>query len=125
MRRVRAGMPFWGTCMGAIVAAHDVAQSDQPSLDLIDITVRRNAFGRQNDSAEVALAIPILGPQPFPAIFIRAPWFERVGPGVDVLAERDGHIVMAHPELSGDDRIHRYFAKMMQGSKTLANIPAI
>jgi 5'-phosphate synthase pdxT subunit len=135
VRRVRAGMPFWGTCMGAIVAAHDVAQSDQPSLDLIDITVRRNAFGRQNDSAEVALAIPILGPQPFPAIFIRAPWFERVGPGVDVLAERDGHIVMArqgnvlvtsfHPELSGDDRIHRYFAKMMQGSKTLANIPAI
>lgn len=135
VRRVRAGMPFWGTCMGAIVAARDVADSDQPSLDLIDITVRRNAFGRQNDSAEVALAIPVLGSQPFPAIFIRAPWFERVGAGVEVLAERDGHIVMArqgnvlatsfHPELSGDDRIHHYFAVMMQGSNARAGVPAI
>ena len=59
--RVRAGMPFWGTCMGLIVAAHDVAGLDQPTLDLIDVTVRRNAFGRQNESAEVELAIPVLG----------------------------------------------------------------
>ena len=59
--RVRAGMPFWGTCMGMIVAAHDVADLDQPTLDLLDVTVRRNAFGRQVDSAEVPLAIPALG----------------------------------------------------------------
>ncbi len=107
--RVRAGMPFWGTCMGMIVAARDVAGLEQPTLDLIDVTVRRNAFGRQNESAEVDLAIPVLGAQPFRAIFIRAPWIERAGPQVDVLAERDGHGVMVrqgnvlgtsfHPEL--------------------------
>ncbi|HEY5258206.1 MAG TPA: pyridoxal 5'-phosphate synthase glutaminase subunit PdxT, partial [Candidatus Baltobacteraceae bacterium] len=81
--RVRAGMPLWGTCMGMIVVAHDVADMEQPTLDLIDITVRRNAFGRQNDSAEVELPIPVLGDAPFPAVFIRAPWIERAGPGVD------------------------------------------
>ena len=80
-------MPFWGTCMGMIVAAHDVAGLEQPTLDLLDITVRRNAFGRQIASAEVALAIPALGREPFPAVFIRAPWIERAGPGVEVLAD--------------------------------------
>jgi 5'-phosphate synthase pdxT subunit len=117
--RVRAGMPFWGTCMGMIVAAHDIAGMDQPTLDLIDITVRRNAFGRQIDSAEVPLAIPALGPEPFSGVFIRAPWVERVGPGVQVLAERDGHPVMVrsgnvlgtsfHPEMGADARVHAYF----------------
>jgi 5'-phosphate synthase pdxT subunit len=121
--RVRAGMPFWGTCMGMIVAAHDVADLAQDTLDLIDITVRRNAFGRQVDSAEVPLAIPVLGPEPFPAIFIRAPWIERTGPAVETLAERDGHGVMVrqgnvlgtsfHPELTGDDRVHRYFLSLL------------
>ncbi len=121
--RVRAGMPFWGTCMGMIVAAHDVADLDQPTLDLIDITVRRNAFGRQIASAEVPLDVPALGPQPFPAIFIRAPWVERVGPAVEVIAERDGHGVFVreknvigtsfHPELTGDDRVHRYFLSLV------------
>jgi 5'-phosphate synthase pdxT subunit len=117
--RVRAGMPLWGTCMGMIVAAHDVADLEQPTLDLIDITVRRNAFGRQLASAEVPLAIPALGAEPFPAIFIRAPWVERAGPAVEVIAEHDGHGVFVrqgnvmgtsfHPELTGDDRVHRYF----------------
>ncbi len=117
--RVRDGMPFWGTCMGMIVAAHDVADLEQPTLDLLDVTVRRNAFGRQVDSAEVPLAIPALGDEPFPAVFIRAPWIERAGPGVETLAERDGHGVMVrqgnvlgtsfHPELTGDDRVHGYF----------------
>jgi 5'-phosphate synthase pdxT subunit len=121
--RVRAGMPFWGTCMGMIVAAHDVAELEQPTLDLIDVTVRRNAFGRQVDSAEVPLAIPVLGEKPFPAVFIRAPWIERTGPAVDTLAERDGHGVMVrqnnvlatsfHPELTGDDRVHAYFLRMI------------
>lgn len=121
--RVRDGMPLWGTCMGMIVAAHDVADMDQPTLDLIDITVRRNAFGRQVDSAEVALDVPALGPEPFPAIFIRAPWIERAGPNVEVLASRDGHGVFVrqanvlgtsfHPELTTDHRVHAYFAKMI------------
>ena len=122
--RVRAGMPLWGTCMGMIVAAHDVAGLDQPTLDLIDITVRRNAFGRQNESAEVDLPIPAIGEKPFPAIFIRAPWIERVGPAVELLAERDGHGVMVreghvlgtsfHPELGSDARVHAYFLKIVE-----------
>ncbi len=123
VERVRGGMPFWGTCMGMIVAAHDVADLEQDTLDLIDVTVRRNAFGRQVDSAEVPLAIPALGDAPFPAVFIRAPWIERTGPAVETLAERDGHGVMVrqgnvlgtsfHPELTGDDRVHAYFLSMM------------
>jgi pyridoxal 5'-phosphate synthase pdxT subunit len=124
LERTRDGMPLWGTCMGMIVAARDVAGLAQPTLGLIDITVRRNAFGRQNDSAEVDLSIPALGPEPFPAIFIRAPWIERCGPAVEVLAERDGHGVMVregnvlatafHPELSGDLRVHQYFLRMTE-----------
>ncbi|HEY1976546.1 MAG TPA: pyridoxal 5'-phosphate synthase glutaminase subunit PdxT [Candidatus Baltobacteraceae bacterium] len=122
--RVRAGMPFWGTCMGMIVAAHDVADLEQPTLDLIDVTVRRNAFGRQNESAEVDLDVPALGEPPFPAIFIRAPWIERVGPQVELLAERGGHGVMVrqrnvlgtsfHPELTSDPRVHQYFLRMVE-----------
>jgi 5'-phosphate synthase pdxT subunit len=123
-RRVRDGMPLWGTCMGMIVVAHDVAGLEQPTLDLIDISVRRNAFGRQNDSAEVPLAIPVLGGEPFPAVFIRAPWVERLGAGVEQLAQRDGHGVMVragnvlgtafHPELTGDIRVHAYFLEMVR-----------
>jgi pyridoxal 5'-phosphate synthase pdxT subunit len=122
--RVRAGMPFWGTCMGMIVAAHDVAGLEQPTLDLLDVTVLRNAFGRQNESAEVELSIPVLGSEPFRAIFIRAPWIERAGPQVQVLAERDGHGVMVrqanvlgtsfHPELGRDLRVHEYFLEMLR-----------
>ncbi|MBV8645023.1 MAG: pyridoxal 5'-phosphate synthase glutaminase subunit PdxT [Candidatus Eremiobacteraeota bacterium] len=125
--RVRGGMPFWGTCMGMIVAAHDVAGLDQPTLDLLDVTVRRNAFGRQVDSAEVSLPIPALGAEPFPAVFIRAPWIERTGPSVETLAERDGHGVMVragnvlgtsfHPELTHDDRVHGYFLGMIPATR--------
>lgn len=120
---VREGMPLWGTCMGMIVAAREIADLDQPTLDLIDITVRRNAFGRQNESAEVELPIQALGEPPFPAIFIRAPWIERCGPSVELLAQREGRGVMVregnvlatsfHPELSGDQRVHRYFLEMV------------
>jgi 5'-phosphate synthase pdxT subunit len=125
--RVRAGMPFWGTCMGMIVAAHDVAGTAQPTLDLLDITVRRNAFGRQIASAEVPLDIPVLGEPAFPAVFIRAPWIERAGPGVEILAAVDGHGVFVrsgnvmgtsfHPELTGDDRLHRYFVQLRDRTK--------
>jgi 5'-phosphate synthase pdxT subunit len=124
--RVRAGMPLWGTCMGLIVAAHDVADLNQETLDLIDVTVRRNAYGRQVASSEVPLAIPALGPEPFPAIFIRAPWIERSGPEVEVLAEHGGHGVFVreknvlgtsfHPELTGDARVHEYFLDMVRAS---------
>ncbi|MBV8531303.1 MAG: pyridoxal 5'-phosphate synthase glutaminase subunit PdxT [Candidatus Eremiobacteraeota bacterium] len=123
VKRARGGMPLWGTCMGMIVAARTVADLDQPTLDLIDIRVRRNAFGRQNESAEVDLNVAALGVAPFPAIFIRAPWIERCGPNVEVLAKRDGRGVMAregnvlvtafHPELTGDSRVHRYFLDMV------------
>ncbi len=121
--RVRAGMPFWGTCMGLIVAARDVVGLEQKTLGLIDVTVRRNAFGRQLASAEVPLAIPALGAPDFPAVFIRAPWVERAGPGVEVLAEYEGHGVFVrsgnvlgtsfHPELTADGRVHAYFLKMI------------
>lgn len=126
-RRVREAMPLWGTCMGMIVIAHEVAGLEQPTLDLIDITVRRNAFGRQNESAETELSIPVLGAAPFPAVFIRAPWVERAGDGVEVLAEREGHGVMVrrgnvlatsfHPELGGDSRVHAYFLKMVRDAR--------
>jgi pyridoxal 5'-phosphate synthase pdxT subunit len=128
VERVRGGMPLWGTCMGMIVAARHVAEVDQPTLGLIDITVRRNAFGRQNESAEVDLQVEALGSPPFPAIFIRAPWIERSGPGVEVLAKRDGRGVMVregnvlatsfHPELTDDPRVHQYFLDMLaQGAR--------
>ncbi|MGZ3526936.1 MAG: pyridoxal 5'-phosphate synthase glutaminase subunit PdxT [Vulcanimicrobiaceae bacterium] len=126
-RRVRDGMPLWGTCMGMIVVAHEVVELEQPTLDLIDISVRRNAFGRQNESAELALDIPVLGAEPFPGIFIRAPWIERTGQGVELLAQRDGHGVMVregnvlcssfHPELTADSRVHGYFLKMVATAK--------
>jgi 5'-phosphate synthase pdxT subunit len=124
VERVRDGMPLWGTCMGMIVAARDVAGLEQKTLGLIDITVRRNAFGRQLASEEVALDVPALGVRPFPAIFIRAPWIERAGPNVEVLAMHGGHGVFVrennvlgtsfHPELTDDDRVHRYFAEMVE-----------
>jgi 5'-phosphate synthase pdxT subunit len=122
--RTREGMPLWGTCMGMIVVARDVTGTQQPTLGLMDISVRRNAFGRQNESAEVSLAIPALGGTDFPAVFIRAPWVERAGQAVEVLAERDGRAVMVrqenmlatsfHPELSGDRRVHEYFMRMVR-----------
>jgi 5'-phosphate synthase pdxT subunit len=123
VERVRGGMPFWGTCMGMIVAARDVADMDQKTLGLIDITVRRNAFGRQIASAEAPLVIPALGEKAFPGVFIRAPWIERAGPGVEVLGRHEGHGVFVrannviatsfHPELTTDRRVHRYFIEMM------------
>ena len=113
-----AGLPIWGTCAGAIVLAKQATDLDRPNLALMDIDVRRNAFGRQLESFEADLHIEGLGEEPFHAIFIRAPLIERAGPAVDVLARlADGTIVAAreasliatsfHPELTGDDRIHR------------------
>jgi 5'-phosphate synthase pdxT subunit len=123
-------MPLWGTCMGMIVAAREVAGLEQRTLGLLDVTVRRNAFGRQLASEEISLAIPVLGPEPFPAIFIRAPWIERAGPNVEVLASHGGHGIFVraehvlgtsfHPELTHDTRVHAYFLKMVRERRRIA-----
>jgi 5'-phosphate synthase pdxT subunit len=121
----RSGRPIWGTCAGMILLAKNVVDGvpGQPILGLMDITVRRNAFGRQVDSFEADLAVPLLGDPPFHAVFIRAPVIERVGAGVEVLAAlEDGTAVAVqqgnllatafHPELTRDERFHHYFLKL-------------
>lgn len=117
------GAPLFGTCAGMIVLATDIAGGEDPVLPLLDVTVRRNAFGRQLDSFETELAVPLLGDQPVHAVFIRAPVIERVGPNVDVMATLDDGRVVAvrernivatafHPELAGETRFHRLVATM-------------
>ncbi|MCY3894923.1 MAG: pyridoxal 5'-phosphate synthase glutaminase subunit PdxT [Chloroflexi bacterium] len=116
------GMPIWGTCAGLILMARDVGRK-QPLLNLLDITVERNAFGRQTDSFETDLEIEGISGGPFPAVFIRAPIVRTVGPGVQVLSRlNDGTIVAVrhgrlfgtsfHPELTGDTRLHAGFVEM-------------
>jgi 5'-phosphate synthase pdxT subunit len=111
-----------------ILLARDVGR-EQPRLGLLDAHVRRNAFGRQVDSFETALAMPVLGEPPFPAVFIRAPLIEAVGDGIEVLATlTDGTIVAArqgnllatafHPELTGDPRLHAYFLGLGRHGET-------
>ena len=121
--RVSQGMSIWGTCAGAIFIARDVPGHPHPLAELMDITVRRNAFGRQLDSFEADLDVPVLGAEPFHAVFIRAPLIERVGPGVEVLARLNDETIVAarqanllatsfHPELTHDGRFHEYFLKL-------------
>jgi len=121
--RVADGMAVWGTFAGAIFIARDVPGHPHPLAELMDITVRRNAFGRQLDSFEADLDVPALGSDPFHAVFIRAPLIEAVGPDVEVLSTlNDGRIVAArqdhllatsfHPELTHDGRFHDYFLKL-------------
>jgi pyridoxal 5'-phosphate synthase pdxT subunit len=123
--RVAEGMPVYGTCAGMIVMARDVAGPQDASvrLGVMDLSVRRNAYGRQLDSFEAEVAIRGID-RPFPAVFIRAPAVERVGPGVDVLATRagrpvlvrEGHMLASsfHPEMTGDTRIHELFVSMVE-----------
>ena len=119
----REGAPLFGTCAGMILLASDLGGSEEPVLPLIDMTVERNAFGRQLDSFEAELDVPVLGHQPVHGIFIRAPIVERTGPDVDVLsrlddgrivAVRDRNVVATafHPELAGETRFHRLIATM-------------
>ena len=129
------GAPFLGTCAGMIVLSREIAGGDAPVLPLLDVTVARNAFGRQLDSFEADLAVPVLGDQPVHAIFIRAPVIERTGPGVDILAQlADGRVVAVrqrnviatsfHPELTNDDRVHGLFLAMVRdlvGNRTGAS----
>jgi pyridoxal 5'-phosphate synthase pdxT subunit len=125
--RARGGMPIWGTCMGMIVMAEKITGSKQPSLGLLHVEVKRNAFGRQIESAEVPLEIEGFDDKPFPAVFIRAPWIESAWGGAHVIAHLDGKGVMVwqnnllgtsfHPELTDDLRIHKYFLAMVEAAK--------
>jgi len=121
----RSGRPIWGTCAGMILMAKEVVDSvpGQPLLGLMDMAVRRNAFGRQVESFEADLEVPALGEPPFHAVFIRAPVVTSIGEGVEVLARlEDGAIVAVrqsnllatafHPELTDDERFHRYFLNL-------------
>jgi pyridoxal 5'-phosphate synthase pdxT subunit len=124
----RSGKPVWGTCAGLIFLAKDIGR-DQPTLALMDVKVKRNAFGRQIDSFNAPLDIePLEGQPPFPGVFIRAPVIESVGPNVEPLCKLgDGTIVAArqdnmlatsfHPELTADTRMHEYFLHMQDGDQ--------
>ena len=124
--RALQGMPLWGTCAGAILMAKQIAEGrpvGQPALALMDMTARRNAFGRQLDSFESNLQMPLLGEPAMRAVFIRAPVLEGLGPRVKALATLEtGQIVAAqqehllatcfHPELTKDERLHRFFLEL-------------
>lgn len=121
--RLAGGMAVLGTCAGLLLLAAEVSdgRDDQLCLGALDITARRNAYGRQIESFEARLPVAALGPEPMTAIFIRSPIVERTGPDVEVLARLDGHPVLCrqggvwgatfHPELSGDLRLHRLFCE--------------
>jgi 5'-phosphate synthase pdxT subunit len=131
--RLKTGMPAYGSCAGMIMLASDVrdGRPDQRTFGGIDMTVRRNAFGRQVDSFETVTDIAGVGE--LRTVFIRAPWVEEVGPGVEVLGRAAGRIVAVrqgsllatafHPELTGDLRIHRFFVDQV-ASGTLARAAA-
>lgn len=132
--RVRSGMPTYGSCAGMIMLADRLedAVEGQQTVGGMDVTVRRNAFGRQVDSFEADLPIPALEGPPFRMVFIRAPWVEQVGPAVEVLAQiepntsgvgvaprivaiRQGVLLATsfHPEVTADSRVHRYFIEQV------------
>jgi 5'-phosphate synthase pdxT subunit len=118
-----SGKPVFGTCAGMIVLAREIVGGEEPILPLLDVTVKRNAFGRQLESFEGEVQVPVLGDQPVSGVFIRAPIVERAGEAVDVLSRLDdGRIVAVreknvvatafHPELAGETRFHRLVATM-------------
>lgn len=127
--RVLEGMPTYGSCAGMILLANKIldAAAGQENLGGLDVTVRRNAFGRQVDSFETDLAVPAWGSEPLRAVFIRAPWIEHVGESVEVLASvekngaphpvavRQGHLLATsfHPEVTADVRVHKYFLEVV------------
>ena len=122
-RRIGDGLPTLGTCAGMIFLARAVAKGpDQVQLGVLDVVVRRNAFGRQVDSFEAEISVDGLD-EPVHAVFIRAPWIEKAGDGIDILAEVDGHPVLVrqgsviatsfHPELTGDLRLHTLLLNMV------------
>lgn len=124
--RVGAGMPVYGTCAGMILLAEKILdpRSGQETVGGIDMIVRRNAFGRQNESFEAAVEVDGVEGGPVDGVFIRAPWVESVGAETEVIAEHGGHIVAVrqknalatsfHPELTGDHRVHALFVDMVR-----------
>lgn len=125
LRQFARATPTWGTCAGMIFLAKDIGIDRQPILGLMDITVNRNAFGRQVDSFEIDLPISVLGDAPFHMVFIRAPVVTGVSDGVDILARladgriiavQQGHLLATafHPELTDDTRLHRYFLELVE-----------
>ncbi|NUK04952.1 pyridoxal 5'-phosphate synthase glutaminase subunit PdxT [Streptomyces lunaelactis] len=126
--RIAAGLPVYGTCAGLIMVADKILdpRSGQETLGGIDMIVRRNAFGRQNESFEAAVEVAGVEDGPVEGVFIRAPWVESVGAEVEVLAEHRGHIVAVrqgnvlatsfHPELTGDHRVHALFVDMVRAA---------
>ena len=120
-KRIEEGLAVWGTCAGLILLAKNIV-GEEPYLDAIDITVKRNAYGSQLDSFSCEQIIPAISAKPIHLVFIRAPWIESVGPKVEVLAERDGRIIAAkqgrllatsfHPELTQDTSVYEYFLKL-------------
>jgi pyridoxal 5'-phosphate synthase pdxT subunit len=127
IRDFAAGRPVWGTCAGMIVMAKQATDLDQETLDIMDIEVERNAFGRQVDSFETDIPIAEVSGGPVHAIFIRAPLVRSAGEGVKVLGKLDGQGIVAarqgrllvtafHPELTGDTRMHGYFLSLADGS---------
>lgn len=132
-KRIGAGLPVYGSCAGMIMLATEVldGRPDQQSFGGIEMTVRRNAFGRQVDSFEAPVELAGVPGPSFHAVFIRAPWVERVADGVEVLgrvtegpaagrivAVRQGNAVATafHPELTGDRRLHRWFVELVRGA---------
>ncbi|MEU4924089.1 pyridoxal 5'-phosphate synthase glutaminase subunit PdxT [Streptomyces parvus] len=127
--RVRAGLPVYGSCAGMIMLAEKILdpRSGQETVGGIDMIVRRNAFGRQNESFEAAVEVAGIDGGPVEGVFIRAPWVESVGAGAEVIAEHGGHIVAVrqrnvlatsfHPELTGDHRVHALFVDMVRAVK--------
>ena len=126
--RAKNGLPVFGTCAGMILLAKKSSDAYPESLGLMDINVKRNAFGRQRESFEAELTIPVLGEKPFPGVFIRAPLIERVNSQVEILARlADGTIVAVrqekllalafHPELTDDLRFHQYFLDIIAGRR--------
>jgi pyridoxal 5'-phosphate synthase pdxT subunit len=122
------GLPIWGTCMGSILLAKNIEGSVQGRLGLMDITIRRNAFGPQRFSGEMPLHIPAIGDEAFPGIFIRAPIITKTGKNVDILGKLEQGILMArennllatvfHPEVVEDARVHEYFLSMIENHST-------
>lgn len=126
--RASSGFPMLGTCAGMILLAREVSDTSEQPPGLMAIRVRRNAFGRQRESFESELSIPVLGEKPFPGVFIRAPLIEQANSDVEIIARlADGTMVAArqgkllacafHPELTNDMRFHRYFLSIIAGKQ--------
>ncbi|SHH83568.1 pyridoxal phosphate synthase yaaE subunit [Caloranaerobacter azorensis DSM 13643] len=122
--KILEGMPVWGTCAGMILLAKKIVGQDYSHLGVMDIEVKRNAYGSQIDSFMIEKTIPQVSSKPISLVFIRAPYIEKVGEGVEILSEHEGKIIAAreknmlatsfHPELTEDESFHRYFVDMIK-----------